>query len=1207
MRRGSSKNTPIYFFSSVTLGSGKSSIVSNLSVYLTNLDYKVALLDLDDAPSDKLQDCFPNNYEMEQYSDLSSIISAEDARFTKKFYFTETNLLSYFPAKSLKDPRALLTDIALRDFFLQLTNVFDIVIVNLSAGIGQAKTISDLLAKKHLWSGCNPASVIISSGEESSLVELDKFTQNNQILSYQAEENTYFVFNRVYNSIEEQNPDDKTLTTLEVRKLFTYPLSYIIPQLGDFSLLNNSDVPFVIQKSSQLHIYISGLYKLLSGSASLSYLLREANRYQSCISGNLLSRVYPYIEELQQRVSERLFINPDDVQIFLEQNENYFRIRVRLASVGQKLLGIRTDIPEYQPLKNISHRCPEQFETKNPKDRFTTIQNLDRDTNYSLSFKSIFTFDDSFYYKPESVLSKHIEITPVKSKFPSPILFSHRLIISEIPTLTNILGLKQYKKRYNLIDKQDEILTHGVKSFLIPTEFRFNFGLTSRFTTAYECEQSYHNVEIGILTEIKIPQRIEFIYSEIEEYFIYDIFARNKEFELTDDYSLKTNEPLYLANYESCQLSYCISQSDASEKCMYNWVTHKETSSIEYDISVASLAIAISSINIVQVQTVWKQQSPFSRIVSPKGYHFGELEFQKPSFDEYFAKEAKIIYKKPFLNIQQNLYEQNVSLCKNPGMESYFSKHKSPSKYKYRFLNNSSKARFRDKVFRHLPKVFRFEDILMDYRYSTLSPREDNQVYRVEQSISNTKKFKPDFTLSIEHKYMEPNLIVRRRSTYSKPIMYQLFVTRRLVAESRAVISYAEYKVSYNEIFPIIYFPQARFAYQFRNLQNIDWLGYKGRDPNTKLLKMAVPPIKAYWQQSSYETVNPQKRNRFNKHFEFNLSLIPEKLLISAPQKQKFLKDYLKYPSLPLIGIEPLTSMPFEDCTQLKTSDYKNNIEQIDTSINAPNIYTESMRFRQSNFKFYNCHNFVAQILDITNKVIQKMLFKEEAIIYCEYAYKPTLKYFTETRPPLLTKAFKLDNNFTDLTNKRSKFDFTIPFVGNGQEKLNLYRDNNQRLVSVCSKKEPELVHTQLIPSQKHVFKRLAYKLPRPSLVKSKFFIIPEKPDVILFNHLLWLYSNNVSRNKFEYRNKISFFDKTEKKESFKIIYDKIETPKQVNFHERKAIIYRMKINSIQRMYRVKTNYLKDLLELVKAKNKSGLAVLTRNNLASSLNIQKSD
>ena len=247
MQWGTSKQTAIYFFSSIKTGSGKSSIVSNLSIYLDSLSYKVAVLDLDYTAPNKLLDAFSRAVEVKEYNDLSILVPPNAPRFQAKEYFSETNKLSYFPALKLKNISEMMSDTSLRNFFIQLTTEFDYVLVNLPPGTKEAERVSDLISKTYLWRSCKPSSLIISLTDENSLISLDTFIQNNQLVSYQAEENTYFIFNKVPSTTDNQNINNEVFLNIsDIRTLFTYPLTYVIPFIDEFIEQNTTYNLFVL-------------------------------------------------------------------------------------------------------------------------------------------------------------------------------------------------------------------------------------------------------------------------------------------------------------------------------------------------------------------------------------------------------------------------------------------------------------------------------------------------------------------------------------------------------------------------------------------------------------------------------------------------------------------------------------------------------------------------------------------------------------------------------------------------------------------------------------------------------------------------------------------------------------------------------------------------------------------------------------------------
>ena len=95
---------------------------------------------------------------------------------------------------------------------------------------------------------------------------------------------------------------------------------------------------------------------------------------------------------------------------------------------------------------------------------------------------------------------------------------------------------------------------------------------------------------------------------------------------------------------------------------------------------------------------------------------------------------------------------------------------------------------------------------MLEYNY-IIQVKEDNKDFIFDVNRSGNKLFKPELSYKFEHKYMEPDLLIRRRYSYKKPALYQLFKLGKLKVGNKVIVSNIEYKIAYNEIFPIIYIP----------------------------------------------------------------------------------------------------------------------------------------------------------------------------------------------------------------------------------------------------------------------------------------------------------------------------------------------------------------------------------------------------------------
>ncbi len=524
--------TPVYFFTSIRAGSGKATIVANLAVYLNSLAKKVALIDLDAETPLKLKNTFPQSISLQMYADIGQIARSEENRFQRNFYFTETSQISYFPAQKLTDPSALFYDTSLRDFFIQLKASFDVVIINFPAGIQHGQKASELLSRTHLWRGSQPFSLIVSQSDEKSLIALDKLLQQNPAFSYQLQENTCLVFNRVPTSPDEQHLADTTLNGHELRQIFDQPNSFLIPVCEEFVLQKHQSAAGVLKSDSLIHQTISGLNRLLthSGENPLKQLNPRQGDYQACLDGELLEKLTPYLEKIQTAAAARLFIHPSELQVFLEEGPGNFRIRLRIAGITQPLLGINTRI-KHEPVCHIVQRhSPNDFAIGEPGSAASVVMPATRETVSAISMRPVYKFPDSFSCQTDPRLHPQLELLPEKPACPSPILFRQELELPEVPSLSNVLGFtRRSYRQFEFTSLARYLESGGVTHFFLPPEFELSWSCDCIYEEIYSAflavSQRQH---IDHLTVLPISYNWPDIRNaDAPE--LFDIFARNQK------------------------------------------------------------------------------------------------------------------------------------------------------------------------------------------------------------------------------------------------------------------------------------------------------------------------------------------------------------------------------------------------------------------------------------------------------------------------------------------------------------------------------------------------------------------------------------------------------------------------------------------------------------------------------------------------------
>ncbi len=533
---------PIYFFSSIRAGVGKASIVANLAIFLNNLRQKVAIIDLDNDSPRKLKNSFPQSIILQEYADLCQIAHSEENRFQKNFYFTETNQISYFPAQKLSDPDLIFSDTSLRDFFIQLKASFDCVLINYPPGAAYAQKISELLAKKHLWRGSRPASLIVSMPDDKSLVNMDRLLQHNPALSYQLQENTFVLFNKVPGSPEDVNLSENLLSGQDLRKIFDLQQSYTITANDEFPRQRLEAWPTVLKPESLMHQAISGLYRLLTYSAES--LLKQPDQseasFQACLDGDLLEKLAPYLEKIHRACASRLFVHSSGIQVFLEEGHGSYRIRVRISGISQPLLGINTKVRLESACRMIQRPSPGLFGHSLFAESYIAPLTGVRTTAGEINQKKVYNFQDSFSFNEENRIYPEIPLLPNRERYPSPIIFAHDNRLPEVPSLSHVLGYTTagYRK-FNFCHLEKYCEPAGVTHFFIPPEFPM----------ACDIERVYLRSFSQLL---KADSRANIAHTSAPETFLCwpetplqetfdlpDEFARNKPFVAEHDFSAR--------------------------------------------------------------------------------------------------------------------------------------------------------------------------------------------------------------------------------------------------------------------------------------------------------------------------------------------------------------------------------------------------------------------------------------------------------------------------------------------------------------------------------------------------------------------------------------------------------------------------------------------------------------------------------------------
>jgi len=539
--------TPVYIFSSIRAGSGKATMLANLAVHLNNLNHRVAVVDLDADYPQKLLNSFPSAINLHEYTELALLKEKSDSRYQKNFYFTDTSQISYFPATRLKEPSLLFSDTIFRDFLLQARASFDLLLLNFPSGPSHCEKVSEIIGRTFLWRGSKPASVIVSLSDERSLVHLDKIIQRNTALSYQLQENTLLLFNKVPSSPDDQNLSDSILSSIELRRLFNFSNSYIVSANEEFPHQRITSVPGVLNPETYIHQTISSLSRLLArlGNETNPEFSEKSNNFGPVLDGELLEKLSPYLSKIQRSVSRTLLMGKGEVQLFLEENAGAFRIRLRTSSLNSGLRTIQTNVPVEIKQKPVVRESPLEFSFSTNRSAPVTCELATRIKNPVISFNPVFHFDDRFAWKTsiDNIILK--TAFPNKSPCPSPIYFRAALDLQEIPSLAHVLGFtrKKYRKQ-QFVYPTKTYSSGGVTHFFIPPEFDlvnsfrclFKFEEFADFSLGHDLPMIHQS---SYLPAFEFPDTAINDMSELP-----DIFSRDNPFIPENDFLLREKPDL---------------------------------------------------------------------------------------------------------------------------------------------------------------------------------------------------------------------------------------------------------------------------------------------------------------------------------------------------------------------------------------------------------------------------------------------------------------------------------------------------------------------------------------------------------------------------------------------------------------------------------------------------------------------------------------
>ncbi len=431
------KSKQILFFSASAPNSGKSSLLAALAAMYRNSGLKTAVLDLDGDCPEKLPAKLRILAAIQEYAQLTDVIFSRTSKSGKSFYFTNTHLISYFPATKLKRTSDINRDVSLRDFCLQLASFFDVLLINQRASKNEVAALPRLLAQSIFTRGSKATGITISEASYDSIVQLDSVLQENKDFYYYAAEKGVFVFNLNTPS----DPDQPSQT--ELNKLLNLPRSMFFAEtpLLDFESRHNRDLSQTAQLREKLNRDLAALDTLLFEPLLPQTNEHDEETYFNIYDEELRSKIFEIAEKLQQKAASALMIPTSFIQIFLEESTDNCRIRLRIADNKQLFLPVYAPISiELDTKPNIKTET-DSFSTK-PFFSYQLYTAYDtKPETCVIQLSPVYSFDDSKNLVPEKKIDSSSTLKMARPLYPSPILIHYLTTLPDIPTFMSALGL----------------------------------------------------------------------------------------------------------------------------------------------------------------------------------------------------------------------------------------------------------------------------------------------------------------------------------------------------------------------------------------------------------------------------------------------------------------------------------------------------------------------------------------------------------------------------------------------------------------------------------------------------------------------------------------------------------------------------------------------------------------------------------------------
>ncbi|MBF0405815.1 MAG: hypothetical protein HQM10_00560 [Candidatus Riflebacteria bacterium] len=485
--------TPLFIFGSTHTGVGKSSLISNWTVFLCSEGKRVALLDFNAPFPWQLRCAFPKNMQIEEMSDLSEISGANWDKFQKNLTLETSNNIVFFPCGLLKSPETIFSEVGLKSFLMYLSANFDFIIVNLPSGLKALSDARKIFNQKNGRGEFKCLGILCTGTDSKSVIYLDQLVRKNPLYSHLVSENLLITFNQLFEEKNDEEPAEKTYPVLEIKKLLNIKHFFQIPYLQEIQKQPSFPEPIVLNDPSAIRQTISAFNrKTVEAFENTDFDLEEFNdtKFEPVFEDERYELYLPIVNRLKQILASNLLVKTTTINHFIEEKDEALRVILRTGINTRPVLNFY--FPGKMHIKMTKSKPAslfEIFEQGSYEIKPVELKESIPDMNPGVEAIFEFPLDFNVFSSWSSLFELNQGNSLVLRRYSEN--FADNPKLEDIPSLNHTLGIESEKRaRISFSDDQGQLkisdTSLSASTFL---SFIQKFSMNPNFSTMYKLKK----------------------------------------------------------------------------------------------------------------------------------------------------------------------------------------------------------------------------------------------------------------------------------------------------------------------------------------------------------------------------------------------------------------------------------------------------------------------------------------------------------------------------------------------------------------------------------------------------------------------------------------------------------------------------------------------------------------------------------------------